>query len=119
MLAQFAGRRPKFAVWRRLFNPNTDTTAGKLATGRQFEATVHSVAFAPRPPLDVLVEPAAIEVWAPHLNLTVDDIHGSDRFIPIAGRVVFENGASNGQSIAVLRKPLADGATGASARLLG
>ena len=81
---------------------------------KQFEDTVNSMNFPAHPPLNVLIESVAIEVWARHLNLVVDGIHaGDDRFIPIAERVVFETGkvmegfASNGQSVAVLRKPLA------------
>ncbi len=64
-------------------------------------------------PLNVFVERPAIDAWARHLDLHVDDVRrGGDHFVPLPHPLVLENGtvlqdyANLGQSVCVLSRPL-------------
>lgn len=63
-------------------------------------------------PLQMFLDRSALTQFARHLGLTIDEFRdGTDRFIPLPQRVVFENGvvyedfAEFGQSVCVLSKP--------------
>lgn len=79
-----------------------------------FEATVKDARGANQHPLNVFIERNALAAWAAHLHLDVVDIRsGDEAFVPLPQPLTMEDGrvmegfGNLGQSICVLRKPVA------------
>ena len=79
-----------------------------------FEGTLQDARDQHVHPLNVFIERPAIEVWAEHLGLRVDDVRsGSETFVPLPHPLrlddgtVLEGTGNLGQSICVLSKPAA------------